>query len=79
MATVPSTADHEALVIYLASDATQSYQRDLIQGAGMFGASCQVERILVHGSPPASSQSQLGPLGVGFALSSCYGYQSGLY
>jgi hypothetical protein len=72
LAAVSSTADHEALVIYLASDASQSYQRDLIQGSGMFGGSCQIERILVHGTRPVLFNGANA-----FAMSSCYGYQSG--
>ena len=76
LAAVPATADHQALVISLASDASQSYQRDLLQGSSsfFFGESCQIERILVHGSVSVSSQI---PLGTEFAISSCYGYQSG--
>jgi hypothetical protein len=70
----PSNVDHQALLVHLASDATQSYQRDLIQGAGMFVGSCQVERILVHGR---RAILPIGPTGfTGFAMSSCYGYRS---
>jgi hypothetical protein len=79
MADVSSKDDHQALVIHLASDGNQSYQRDLIQGGGeifSFGATCQMERIVVHG------QRHEGiiygpPGGVVFAMSSCYGYRSG--
>jgi hypothetical protein len=33
------------------SDASQSYQRDLVQGSSQYGSVCQIERILVHGMP----------------------------
>jgi hypothetical protein len=76
LADVSPKDDHQALVIHLASDANQSYQRDLIQGGAdsfRFGATCQMERIVVHGT-------RTGPGFYGsieFAMSSCYGYQSG--
>ncbi len=72
-----SSADHQALFVQLASDASQSYERDLVQQAsGTFGTSCQVERILVHGERPLPpGQSSTGYSG--FAMSSCYGYASG--
>ena len=77
LAAVDSTADHQVLFIHLASDASQSYQRDLIQtGGGLgFGGSCQIERILVHGILPVSSEIQTGT--TEFAMSSCFGYGSG--
>ena len=72
-----SCADCYALFIQLASDASQSYERDLVQGSGTLGAggTCQIERILVHGKrplPPGFVTSSTG-----FAMSSCYGYASG--
>jgi hypothetical protein len=73
---VSAMADHQSLFIHLASDASQSYQRDLVDAAGAeFGPTCQVERILVHGRRPL-------PVGypqtvTALAMSSCYGYQSG--
>jgi hypothetical protein len=70
-----SSADYQALFVQLASDASQSYERDLVQQkSGTFGASCQIERILVHGTrtlPPGQSSSPE------FAMSSCYGYAKG--
>jgi len=67
-----STSDHQALFIHLASDASQSYQRDLVQGTAPVG-DCEIERILVHGIRPFSGSLS----GVtGFAMSSCYGYSS---
>jgi hypothetical protein len=70
-----STADHQALFIHLASDASQSYQRDLVGGArSEFGAACEIERIVVHGRRPNTS---LNPTSTAFAMSSCYGYASG--
>lgn len=76
LAAVSATADHQALFIHLASDATQFYQRDLLQGPSSinYGESCQIERILVHGVLPVSAQIQTGTQA--FAMSSCYGYQS---
>jgi hypothetical protein len=67
-----SMGDHQALFIHLASDASQSYQRDLVQGSGTSGSGCQIERILVHGRRLSLS----GGL-TAFAMSSCYGYASG--
>ena len=70
--------DHQALFIQLASDASQSYQRDLVQGTGAsstFGGSCQIERILVHGTRQIGSDSPTGS--TAFAMSSCYGYGTG--
>jgi hypothetical protein len=72
-----SSVEHQALVIHFASDASQSYQRDLLQGTGNlnFGSTCQIERILVHGTRQVG---YYGPtFGTAFAMSSCYGYQSG--
>ena len=69
-----SSADYQALFVQLASDTSQSYERDLVQQeSGTFGASCQIERILVHGErplPPGYSSTGY----TGFAMSSCYGY-----
>ena len=63
-----SKADHPGLFIHLASDASQSYQRDLVQGGGNFASSCQIERILVHGtrgtpvySPTGTRRSRCPP------------------
>ena len=70
-----SKADHPGLFIHLASDASQSYQRDLVQGGGNFGSTCQIERILVHGMRPTPGYSPTGT--TGFAMSTCYGYSSG--
>jgi len=77
MADVSSKDDHQALVIHLASDASQSYQRDLLQAGGNlnFGSTCQMERIVVHGTRRVDDY--YGPTtGNAFAMSSCYGYQS---
>jgi hypothetical protein len=82
--TVESVADfsskddgYQALVIHLASDANQSHRRDLLQGSGhfWFGTTCQVERIVVHGTRQVGYLGQNGD--TAFAMSSCYGYQSG--
>ncbi len=74
-----SSADYQALFVQLASDASQSYERDLVQQAqegGAFGTtSCQVERILVHGTRSVSLGYATGS--TAFAMSSCYGYASG--
>ena len=70
-----SKAEHPGLFIHLASDASQSYQRDLVQGGGTFGSSCQIERILVHGSRGTPVYSPTGM--TAFAMSTCYGYSSG--
>jgi hypothetical protein len=69
------TPDHPALFIHLASDASQSYQRDLIQVIGPGGATCQVERIFVHGVRQTHSYSPNGP--AGFAMSTCFGNSGG--
>lgn len=69
----PWTGDHPALFIHLATDASQSYQRDLQGTAGSAGT-CQIERILVHGS---RTTFRIPAGGSAFALSSCYGYESG--
>jgi len=61
--------DHQALFIYLESDATESYQRDLVQLSRDVGA-CEVERILVAGTPSTTSFPGGAPR---FAVSSCYG------
>lgn len=67
--------DHQALIVRLANDASQSYQRDLLVGSGNpdFGSTCQVERIFVHGERQTGYSSR----GTAIAMSSCYGYQSG--
>jgi hypothetical protein len=78
MAVLPSKdADRQALVIHLASDASKTYQRDLVAGSGSydFGAGCQVERIFVHGPRPSGFYSPTA--GTSLAMSSCYGYNSG--
>jgi len=74
-ADVTSKDDHQALVIHLASDASQSYQRDLIDGAVNFnfGSTCQKETIFVHGTRQVRYYSG----GTALAMSSCFGYQSG--
>ena len=46
-----------------------------VQRSGTFGASCQMERILVHGRRAANTYSP-DPF-TELAMSSCYGYQSG--
>jgi hypothetical protein len=70
-----TTGDHPAVVLHVASDASHDYQRDLVQQAGMFGASCQIERILVHGRLAVYSNSP--DAFTGLAMSSCYGSGSG--
>ena len=70
-----SKTDHPGLFIHLASDASQSYQRDLVQGTDYFGSTCQIERILVHGMRSAPGYSPTGT--TRFAMSTCYGYSSG--
>jgi hypothetical protein len=70
-----SSADYQALFVQLASDASQSYERDLVQGGGTFGTSCQIERILVHGTHLL--QAGVTTYASEFAMSSCYGYGSG--
>ena len=67
--------DHQALFVHLASDAAQSYQRDLVLGSMESPSFCQMERIIVHGRRPGwpDSPGSLTP----FAMSSCYGYGSG--
>ena len=72
-----SCANCYALFVQLASDASQSYERDLVQGTGTFGAggSCQIERILVHGTRQLATGQITGS--TAFAMSSCYGYASG--
>ncbi len=72
-----SSADYQALFVQLASDASQSYERDLVQGTSTsFPPACEIERILVHGErplPPGYSATGYS----GFAMSSCYGYGKG--
>jgi len=70
-----STDDHQALFIHLASDANQSYQRDLIRG-NLSSGPCEIERILVHGKRPYSPDRP-DSVTTGFALSSCFGYANG--
>jgi hypothetical protein len=70
-----SKADHPALFIHLASDASQSYQRDLVQGSSSVGTVCQIERIIVHGMRPNPGYSPTRT--IGFAMSTCFGYSSG--
>ena len=74
-----SSADYQALFVELASDTSQSYERDLVQQeSGTFGASCQIERIMVHGERPLPPGYGFNGY-TGFAMSSCYGYASGPY
>jgi hypothetical protein len=70
-----SDRDHQALLIHLASDTSQSYQRDLVAGPTNFGSTCQIERIIFHGqrSQGFSDPSRSGSV----AMSSCFGYQNG--
>jgi hypothetical protein len=71
-----SNDDHRGLLVRLASDASQAYQRDLYEGSGNFGpTACQVERIIFHGKRSEDRSTPTGPNAV--ALSSCYGYRSG--
>jgi hypothetical protein len=70
-----SKADYQALFVSLASDPSQSYERDLVQGIVFgVGGGCQMERIFVHGSRPIPPglivRSQ-------FAISTCVGYSTG--
>lgn len=67
-----STGDHQTLFIHLASDASQSYQRDLVQGRSGVVNNCQIERILVHGRRPIPPDNP--PSFTSFAMSSCAGY-----
>jgi hypothetical protein len=68
-------SDHLALFIHLASDASQSYQRDLVQGISTAVSTCQIERIFVTGVRQTPSFSPTGT--AGFAMSSCFGNSSG--
>jgi hypothetical protein len=73
-----SKTDHPALFIHLASDASQSYQRDLALGSGASGSAgsaCQIERIFVTGVPQTASYSLTGPATL--AMSTCFGNSSG--
>jgi hypothetical protein len=71
-----SKGDHQALLVRLASDTSQAYQRDLVEGSNNAGsATCQVERIIVHGNRSENTITPTGPAAI--AMSSCYGYQSG--
>jgi hypothetical protein len=67
-----TTGDRQALIIHLASDVNQSYERDLIQPASSVGY-CEVERILVHG--PRALYNFTANV-TAFALSSCSGYSA---
>jgi hypothetical protein len=69
------TADHQALFIQLASDASQSYQRNLNKPTNDRASSCQMERIIVHGSHPLTQSPTTGLTSP--AMSSCYGYGNG--
>jgi len=75
MTSASPTDDHQILFIHLASDADQSYQRDLIRGNPLSGA-CEIERILVHGKR-RFSPNQPASIVTAFALSSCFGYSNG--
>jgi hypothetical protein len=69
-----STGDYQGLFVQLASDPSQSYERDLVQAAFAPEKNCQLERILVHGTrslPPGQSNVPE------FALSTCLGYSKG--
>jgi hypothetical protein len=71
-----SADDHHALLVLLASDASQAYQRDLDEESGNFGPTfCQIERIIFHGKRSQDGSTPTRPTAV--AMSSCYGYQSG--
>lgn len=71
-----STGGYQALFVQLASDPSQSYERDLVMAAFVWGGGgdCQMERIFVHGTrslPPGQSSVPE------FALSTCLGYSKG--
>ena len=73
-----STGDYQALFVELASDPSQSYERDLVQAAFVFGGEgdCQIERIFGHGRrslPPSQSQTGFSE----FALSTFLEYSKG--
>jgi hypothetical protein len=68
-------SDHLALFIHLASDASQSYQRDLVQGISTAVSTCQIERIFVTGVRQTPSFSPTGT--AAFAMSTCFGNSSG--
>jgi hypothetical protein len=70
-----SMGDHQALLVHLASDAAQEYQRDLVQKTINVPDGCQMERIIVHGRRPFAAANPTGS--TAFAMSSCYGYASG--
>jgi hypothetical protein len=71
-----SKNDHQALLVRLAGDTSQAYQRDLVEGTGNAGSTtCQIERIIVHGNRSGDRSTPTGPSAI--AMSSCYGYQSG--
>lgn len=70
-----SKVDHQALRVRLTSDASQSYQRDLVTGTANFVPTCQVERIIVHGNRSLPGGTPTGLRSI--AMSSCYGYGSG--
>ena len=71
-----SNDHHRGLLVRLASDTSQAYQRDLVEGRGPLGATtCQIERIIVHGKRSEDRSTPTGPPAI--AMSSCYGYQSG--
>jgi hypothetical protein len=69
-----STGDYQALFVQLASDPSQSYERDLVQAPLAPEKNCQIERIFVHGTrslPPGQGNVPE------FALSTCLGYWKG--
>jgi hypothetical protein len=78
VADVAAADDHQALVIRFATDASQSYRRDLRQGVQTpgfyFGSTCQVEQIVLH-APRMTGYSPAGGSAIG--MSSCYGYLNG--
>jgi len=68
------TTDYQALFVQLASDPSQSYERDLVQAASGWGGLCQIERIFVHGTRSLPPVPSIVPP---FALSTCLGYSKG--
>jgi hypothetical protein len=80
---VASTAtQYQGLIVQLASDPSQSYERDLIESNSLYiYGGCQIERIIVHGQrslPPGAVTIYMGNLSYStpLAMSSCYGYAS---
>jgi hypothetical protein len=77
-----TAAQYEALIVQLASDPSQSYERDLIESQSLYlYGGCQIERIIVHGQRPLPSGAPMFSMGsltylTPLAMSSCYGYAS---